>query len=426
MDPLEKLKETLTGIKKELLDKFEEQAKASTAQGEAISGFDEKFKELEGNLDKRIEDTVEKMSKERKISLPGLKEELEKKKWNWSNVIRASLNGKWPEGSEFEREVIEQTAEKRSVNASSGETGGFLIPDEVTSKIIDLAIAKTPMLDMGPEIMRGLRGELPIPKITGRPTAYWVDEEEAPTESNTTFGSITLRPKTLGAFTKISRRVIHQTADVANRVVENELTKAFQLAINQGIISGKGSEKEPKGIILHDNIRSLTLAAGNRFRVDDAAAMITEVDEQDLLPPNARGGFAMHPRVLSGMKRERVVQFSGQAASAGMPVINPWVNTGTLEDILGYPIRTTTQLSKALNGIAANDTHVIFGDFSQLLVGFWEGFELRASDTAGNSGGSAMTQNQIWLVAFQGMDWLLQQEAAFAVLTDASAVETDW
>ncbi len=415
------LTKSLNGLKDEVLA----QAKTSQDASEA------KINALEKKLDEQIAKSI-KEQEERKLSLPGLDEELKsgKKTFHFSKIVRAQVDRDYDlkkEGA-FEHEVLEQAA-KKSANGGTGAAGGYLIPEEAKGNLIDLAIAATPIKEFMPTILTGLRGDLPIPKLTGRPTMYWVGEEEAATESGVTFGEIVLRPKTASAFTKVSRKLLYQTSNVAEAIVRDQLIKAFQIGLETAIIHGTGTEKQPKGLLNYASIATDPSAVtGNRFRIDDAAKMQMAIDVNNMLKPTGSYGYLMRPEVLSGMKRERVMTFSTQTPSTGMPVLNPLVSTKVLEDLIGYRIRTTTLLGKgtANGAAAANDSCVLFGDWSQLILAFWEGFELRSSDVAGNSGGSALTQNQIWIAAFQGMDINVKDETGFVKVTDASTVESDW
>lgn len=413
---MDDLKTALEGFKKEVL--------ANQKETQDLS--DEKFNKLEKSLDEKIQKSLDDQAKKRKLSMPGLEEE--KKTFHLSKCIDAQLKGEWSKDASFEKSVIEEVAQK-SNNGGTGEAGGFLIPDEVTNEVIDLAIAATPIKELGVTIMKGLRGELPIPKVTGRQTGYWVGEEEAATETQASFGEIVLRPKTLAAFTKISRRVIHQTSGLAEKIVRQELANAMRLKLEQAIINGSGSEKEPKGIVKYDGLTSTAAlgANGARFKVDNATDMVTAIDEADMLKPTGKYGFLMRPTVKQGLATERVIQYSGQAAADGMPVINPFMTNAQIEEMLGYKVRTTTLIPNDLvKGSASDCSNVIFGDWSQVLMGMWEGFELKASDTAGNSGGSAMLQRQIWLTAFQGVDIQIKDETGMTVISDAISTKANW
>lgn len=415
------LTKSLNGLKDEVL------AQAKTSQDASES----KINALEKKLDEQIAKSV-KEQEERKLSLPGLDEELKsgKKTFHFSKIVRAQVDRDYDLKTQgaFEYEVLEQTA-KKSANGGTGAAGGYLIPEEAKGNLIDLAIAATPIKELGPTILTGLKGDLPIPKLTGRPTMYWVGEEEAATESGVTFGEIVLRPKTASAFTKVSRKLLYQTSNVAEAIVRDQLIKAFQLGLEQAILTGSGTDKQPKGLINYANITTAPAAVtGNRFRCDDAAFMQMTIDVANMLKPTGSFGYLMRPEILSGMKRERVMNYSTQTPSAGMPVMNPLVSTKVLEDLLGYKIRTTTLLTKGTTGGASGSTDsvVFFGDWSQLILAFWEGFELRSSDVAGNSGGSALTQNQIWIAAFQGMDIAVKDETGFCKVTDADTLESNW
>ena len=415
------LTKSLEGIKTEVL------AQAKTA-GDAS---DAKINSVEKKLDEYIAKQVQE-HEQRRLSLPGLEEELKagKKTFHFSKVVRSQIDRDYDFKTHgaFEHEVLEQAA-KKSANGGTGAAGGYLIPEEAKGALIDLAIAATPIKELGPTIMTGLKGDLPIPKLTGRPTMAWVGEEEAAAESGVTFGEIVLRPKTASAFTKVSRKLLYQTSSVAEAIVRDQLMKAFQLGLETAILSGTGTDKQPRGLVNYAGILTKPAAVtGNRFRVDDAAFMQMSVDVANMLKPTGSYGYLMRPEILSGMKRERVAQYSGQGAGEGQPTINPLVSTKVLEDLVGYKLRTTTLLGLGVaNGAAGTtDSVVYFGDWSQLILAFWEGFELRSSDVAGNSGGSAFTQNQIWITAFQGMDIAVKDETGLVKCTDVDTLESNW
>lgn len=415
---MNEIKKSLVEFKDEVLSK----AKEGSASVDELSA-------LETKMDAHIKNQEEQMAK-RKASLPGL-EGSEKKEFSFAKCVKAQLD---PRGfdavkdSDYERDVIESLAQIKSNNAQSGEAGGYLIPEEHTSEIIDLAMAKTPVFEMGPTVIRNLRGELPIPKVTGRPTMYWVGEEEESTESETTFGEIVLRPKTAAAFTKISRRLMHQSANTIEGIIRGELVKSFALGLDTALLNGSGSEKVPRGVANFSGLTSTDAigANGGRFTIDKAAEMAMNIDVANMLSGNL--GYIVRPEVLSYLLRERVEQFSGQGSANAQPILPgaTIMSQAQLEATLGYKIRTTTLLGNTTTkGTGTSGSQVFFGDWSQLTVGMWEGFEIKASDVAGNASGSAMTQRQIWLTAFQGIDSNIKDETGFTTVSDAMTASGD-
>ena len=130
----------------------------------------------------------------------------------------------------------------------------------------------------------------------------------------------------------------------------------------------------------------------------------------------------MRPEVLSFLLRERTTAYSTQNENQGPPIFGPRVilSRDELESILGYKVRTSTLISKYTKGSSTGDaSYVYFGDWSQLVIGMWEGFEIKASDVAGDSSGSALTQRQVWITAFQGIDANIKDETGMTTLDDA-------
>jgi hypothetical protein len=158
---------------------------------------------------------------------------------------------------------------------------------------------------------------------------------------------------------------------------------------------------------------------GGRFRIDKGAEMQMNIDVANML--NGNLGYLMRPEVLSYMLRERVIQFTGQSEAEAQPISPTMVlmSRAELEAVLGYKVRTTTLITKYTKGSSDSASRVFFGDWSQLLIGMWEGFEIKASDVAGNSSGSALTQRQVWITAFQGIDANMADETGMTLVADA-------
>src|SRR3990172_9002857 len=214
--------------KEELLKLLKEWKDEMLAKVAGIEGSStEKLNKLSETLDAKIKDAVEVYCKSSGVKL-GLSDK-EKKKFSMGAMIRAMVTGQWKDAG-FEREIIDATIEK-SANAGTLAAGGVMIPTDIGQDIIALAMPNIVMMEMGITRYNDLVGDLLLPKITGRPSIYWVEEEEAPTESNTTFGDVKLQMKTAAAFTKISQKLLLQSNDVIDRVVREELGKAFGIGI---------------------------------------------------------------------------------------------------------------------------------------------------------------------------------------------------
>jgi len=441
---LEQLKKQLEAFRAKLAEDIDAKiAEQSTATNEQVELLKEQLELCEGTLAEM------KTAAEQKAQLviPGLDEELKTNPFSWSAFIFAALavpqvghERAWANAG-YEKEIIDAyevkmrpiiLAEKKDNIAGDGTQGGYLIPEEVTNELVGLTIANMPLMEMGVTKLEGLFGDLPIPRQTSRATGYWVGETEPPTESTTAFSDFTLRPKKAGAFSKFSRRLSYQTRGTADRIVKESITDSLALVIEEGFISGSGSDGQPKGYLNNTGFTTGASLATNgaRFRTDKAAALIQALDVANELKQNGNFGFLMRPEVLGGMKRERIPQFTGQALGQGMPLSmsDVLMSQKQLEDITGYMIRTTTLLSGTeTKGTTSTASKVTFANWKQLFLGFWRGMEIRVSDTASDaSGNSAFLKDQFYVVAFQEVDSNVGRAAAFTIADDAEVNEANW
>ncbi len=394
---------------------------------------DAKIAEVEKTLRKELQDYRDEV-KRLNVSVPGLEEEERRRKEKGTQFslakavfaiarsTRKDMNS-W-EGAEYELKVFEEAQKRSTVNGMTGAQGGYLIPVEVAKEILKPAIASIVMRDLGITVYEDLVGDLPFPEITSRPTLSWVKESSGPTATSVAFGERMMRPKTGSMLVKISQKLMMQTSGVAEQVVREMMQEGIQLGVDDMMMNGAGSDKVPLGIFNNTLIPSSTAIgpAGGRLRIDKVASMIADVQDQNYLKTPGIGGLLTHPRVVSGMKRERVAQFSGD--TAGLPIVNPLMSDAVLEGISGLKIRSTTAVPhtgvKSSSGAAL--AKAIVGEFKQFCLGTWGGLMLRASDQAG----TAFENNELWIVAFMNADTMVKQPNAFTMSTDAQTDESKW
>ena len=354
--------------------------------------------------------------RERNISLPGSELPENGKKFNWFKAVQGIATKDW-EGAELEKEHFEQTRKRTTQTTLTGANMGFLVSIEQAREIFKPAIAQLVVGKLGATIYNDLVGDLPFPGITSRPTLSWGVENVAASESDVNTSENVMRPKTGKMLVKISNKLNLQSAQVAEQVVREQIELGVRLGIDKGAIVGTGMNSQPLGIMNISGISQATVVAGstNRFTMDKAAQLVAEVQDRDYEPT----GLLTHPRVISGMKRERVQQYSDDPG--GFPILNPLMTEKALSDMLMLSIAHTTQIP-AITGGTANDRRVLVGDFKEFKVGYWGGIQLASSDVAG----TAFEKNELWIRVFVDMDTLVAHTSAFEMAIDASIVESDW
>lgn len=260
------------------------------------------------------------------------------------------------------------------------QTGQHLVANELLSgSFIDMLRNRTTIMQLGTN-MGGLVGNVDIPKQTGGATAYWVGEGEDATEGTPTIGQLELSPKTLGAFTDITRRLLMQSTPDAEGIVRRDLTNAVAQAIDKAGYYGSGTANQPRGLKNYTGINAVDFAALWPTYAE-VVQMETEIsaDNADI----AQMGYVGNARFRGALKTAQ--KFTG---TNGAPV---WEQGNTVN---GYRAEVTNQLV---------DGDVFFGNFGDLIIGLWGGLDLTLDPySLSKSGG-------LRIVVFQDVDFVLRR-----------------
>lgn len=401
---------------------------------EAVARSTKAFNERMGTLESRMK-FVERQAKMRHVSLPGSEDggtfKGQKVKFMFTRAIKYILTGR-EEGCEYEAEVFRE-AEKKSASGLIGKTaleagtdsiGGFLVPVQIVQDLIELIRANQVMAAAGITNMTGLSGApVQIPKQTAGATGQWVDENVAPSESNQTFGQVSLAPHTAAALVKISKRLIMMATPAAEALVRQDLSEQLALTIDLGILRGTGSSGQPIGIANWPGI--LTVAAGAN---GGPLTYNLLVDIQQQVRNNNGLRNAKSPAWIIATALIGVLQKMVDANNR--PLLLPWANAaqdwpedkpasgGPVGRLFGYPVYDTTQIPTNLTkGGGTNLTEIYFGDMATVLLGQWGGVEIAASDQTS----TAFEKRQVWVQIAQDVDVALRQEQRMCYVSDVQS-----
>lgn len=277
--------------------------------------------------------------------------------------------------------------EKRDLTVASASGGGYLVATENVG-FIEMLYNRSVAFRMGVRRLSGLQGNVTIPKQTGKATSYWLGSESTDiTEGNQTFAQIALTPKNVGAYTEISRQLLLQSSPGAEGIVTSDLAMSVAIAADLGVINGGGSA-EPQGIIGTSGIGSVTgttlaYAGILEFQSDVAAANIMPV----------AGGYVTTPVVSAKlMARSRF-------SNTDTPL---WVGNVWNGQMAGFPAMSSMQIPT---------DNMLFGDWSEVVVGEWGVLEVEVNPYANFKAGI------IGVRAFYSMDVGVRRAAAFSLAT---------
>lgn len=297
----------------------------------------------------------------------------EAQRYSITRAIRAMVDRDWSAAG-FEREChnailkraglgdapnggfyVPYEVQKRDLTAGTGSQGGFLVAtDNLASSFVELLRNRTLVGQLGATMLSGLVGNVTIPRQTSANSATWLANEASTiTETNAAFGQIAMTPKHVGAYQEISRQLLMQSAPSVDMLVMNDLARVIAIAIDLAALEGSGASGQPTGISQTAGIGSVT---GTSLAYAGVLEFQSDVAGGNALAENC--AYVTTPSVAALLAARQ------RFASTDTPL---W--EGNLLDgrMSGFRAVSTLQLTAA---------SMIFGDFSQVIIGDWGQLEI--------------------------------------------------
>ena len=372
------------------------------AQPEPAAEAERKETQMENNVNVAVESRAFDKPVQAEVGLT----QKEVRQFSFLKAINAMANPQdkraW-EAAAFEREVSEAAVKtygraaqgifvpndvifgKRDLTVGTANAGGYTVAtDLMADSFIDMLRNRSVVQRAGATVMNGLVGNVAIPKQSAGATAYWVAESGAPTESQQTLAQVTMSPKTVGAYTDFSRKLMLQSSIDVESFVRRDLAQVIALAIDAAALYGTGSNNQPTGVKNTSGVNTKDFAATTPTFAELVAM------ESELAIDNADIGTMTY--LFNPAQRGALKTTEKSSTSTGQFVWEPG-NT-----VNGY----RTEVS---NQITAGD--VFFGNFADLLLGFWSGLDLTV-DPYSNS-----TSGTVRVVALQDVDIAVRNAVSF-------------
>lgn len=297
----------------------------------------------------------------------------------------------------------------RDLVVGTPTAGGNLVATELLAGSFIELLRNAMVLDrLGVTMLRDLNGNIAIPAQTGGATGYWVGENIAITsESQQTIGQVTLTPKTVGAYTDFSRRLLLQSSMDVEMFVRADLAATLAQMIQSAAINGAGGS-EPTGLLNTVGIGSVAggahgLAPTYDHMVDlETAVSVANADVGNL-------AYLTNAKVRGKLRKTQVF-----ASTNGKAVWTSGRERGVGE-VLGYDAYVTNSVPSNLTKGTSNGvcSAIAYGNWSDMIMGMWGGIDLMLDPYTGATAGTKR------VVALQDLDVALRRVASFAAMKDA-------
>ena len=275
---------------------------------------------------------------------------------------------------------------------SAGSDGDLIAEDFKGEEFIDALRNASSVMQAGARMLGGLSGDVKIPKKTAASTAAFVASEgTAAAESEMTIGNVSMAPKTLGAFTDVTRQLLIQSSLDVEALIRDDLAQSIATAIDKAGLEGSGSSGNPEGILNTTGVNQVTNFAAANPTFAEVVTLETAVAEDNALMGNL--SYILPASMYGALKTTE------KATNTAQFVVEPG---GTIN---GY------------QGIVSNQAtagNLYFGNFSDLLIGMFGGLDI-VVDPYSNS-----TSGTVRVVALQSVDVAVRHAVSFAFGNDGA------
>lgn len=280
---------------------------------------------------------------------------------------------------------------KRDLSVGTNSAGGYTVAtDLLASEFIDVLRNASSVMQAGARMMPGLVGNIAIPKKTAASTAGWISTEGgAASEVAPTFGQVTLSPKTLGAFSDVTRKLLLQSSLSIESLIRDDLTNAIALKIDSGALEGDGSSGAPTGVLSTSGVNKPSSFAAAVPTFAEVVALETYVAQDNALLGNL--AYITDTGTFGGLKTTK------KDAGSGEFVAGP---DGRLN---GYNTIVSNQVTAG---------NVYFGNWADLMIGMWGGLDITVDPY------TASTTGTVRIVALQSVDVAVRHAESFAYNND--------
>ncbi|MEB5483882.1 phage major capsid protein [Burkholderia pseudomallei] len=259
-----------------------------------------------------------------------------------------------------------------SLNTLSPGAGGVLVPENLSSEVIELLRPKSVVRKLGARTLPLSNGNITIPRLKGGAIVGYIGADTDIPTTQQQFDDLKLTAKKMAALVPIANDLIKYAGVNPNvdQIVVGDLTAAIGAREDKAFIRDDGTANTPKGLrfwALDSNVLKASDGSTLQKIETDLGKAILALENADanLTQP----GWIMAPRTFRYLE--------GLRDGNGNKVY-PELANGMLK---GYPVGKTTQVPINL-GETGKESEIYFTDFGDVFIGEEETLEIDYSKEA--------------------------------------------
>ena len=230
--------------------------------------------------------------------------------------------------------------------------GGYLVPEEYDSRLIDTLTEENIMRKLGHTITTS--GEHKINIAATKPAAAWIDEGGALSFGDATFAQINLDAHKLHVAVKVTEDLLYDNAFGLESYIIEQFGKALSNAEEDAFLNGDGVGK-PLGLLSDKGGGevAITTASATAITADEVINLVYSLKR----PYRKNAKFIMNDQTIAALRKLK--------DNNGAYLWQPSLQAGEVDRLFGYEVCT----SPYVPAIAAGKPVIAFGDFSYYNIG---------------------------------------------------------
>lgn len=226
--------------------------------------------------------------------------------------------------------------------------GGYLVPEEMDSRLIDVLTEENIMRNLGTKITTS--GERKINIAATKPAASWIEEGGALSFGDATFDQIIMDAYKLHVAIKVTEELLYDNAFNLESYIIQQFGKAISNAEEDAFLNGDGNHK-PTGLLT--SAATGVTTAGATITADELISLVYSLKR----PYRKNAAFIINDQTLSVIRK---LKDANQAY-----IWQPSYQAGEPDRLLGYALHTSPYMPT----IAAGKAVIAFGDYSYYNIG---------------------------------------------------------
>ena len=223
--------------------------------------------------------------------------------------------------------------------------GGYLVPEEYDSRLIDVLDEENIMRKLGTKITTS--GDHKINIAATKPAAAWIEEGGALSFGEATFSQILLDAHKLHVAIKVTEELLYDNAFGLENYIITQFGKALANAEEDAFLNGDGSGK-PTGIFDETNGGKTAITLTAALKSDDIIDLVYALRR----PYRKKAAFIINDKNLAAVRKLK--------DGNGAYLWQPSYQSGEPDKIFGYSVYTSAY---------APEDAIAFGDYSYYNIG---------------------------------------------------------